>query len=87
MIQFLKRLFLACEIIKFKRVQDEAELNAGAPEAPKRISDFQLTLKDRKYFIDIAIVNPSSPSFMAKQPSSIFTPFVAALCKQIRKRG
>ena len=87
LIQFLERLFPACEIIEFKRVQDEAELNAGAPEAPKIISDFQLTLNRRKYFIDIDIVNPSSPSYMAKQPSSIFTPLVAALCEQIRKRG
>ena len=86
LIQYLKRIFPTCEIIKYKRIQDEEELNAGEPEQPRKISDFQLTVDGKKYFIDIAIVNPSSPSYMSKSPSSTTTPLVAALTEEIRKK-
>ena len=86
LIQYLKRIFPTCEIIKYKRIQDEEELNAGEPELPKKISDFQFTVNGRKYFIDIAIVNLSSPFYMSKSPSSATTPLVAALTEENRKK-
>jgi len=87
LIQTLKRLFPKCEIIKFKRVQDENELNNGDPEKPKRISDFQFTVDGRKHFIDVAVVNPSAPTYIAKQPSSSTVPLVAAGTEELRKRS
>ena len=86
LIQFLKRIFPTCKIIKYKRIQDKEELNAGEPEQPKKISDFQFTVDGKKYFIDIAIVNSSSPSYISKSPSSVTTPLVAALTEEIRKK-
>ena len=46
----------------------------------------QFTVDGGKFFIDIAIVNPSSPSYMSTQASNATTPLVAALTEEIRKK-
>jgi hypothetical protein len=66
LIQFLNAVCSECSIIKFARVQSEEELNAGAPEAPKKLCDFRLELPSgRVYWIDVAVVNPAAPHYLA----------------------
>ena len=66
LVQFLNSVTPECSIIKFARVQSEVELKCGAPEAPKKMSDFRLEFPSGKvYWVDIAIVNPVAPSYLA----------------------
>ena len=66
LVQFLNSVTPECSIIKFARVQSEEELNSGAPESPKKMSDFRLEFPSGKvYWVDVAIVNPAAPSYLA----------------------
>ena len=71
LIQLIRTITPECSIIQFARVQREDELNAGAPQQPKRLSDFRLEYPNgRVYWIDVAIVNPSAPCYLAKDSAT-----------------
>jgi len=63
-------------------MQDE-----DGPEQLKKISDYLLTITGRKVYVDVVVVNSSTPFYIGNQPSSTTTAVAAALKKKIRKRG
>ena len=71
LIQLIRTITPECTIIQFARVQSEEELNAGAAQRPRRLSDFRLEYPNgRVYWIDVAIVNPSAPCYLAKDSAT-----------------